>query len=177
MDKEKTFPPFFGVPVSLKDNVLYKGRVSYVGMIDPINPVQGEETECVLLIKKMGLIPFVRSTTPQANKTFETNNNIFGYCKNPWDEGRSCSGSSGGEGGLIGSHCAPIGIGNDIAGSLRSPADFTGIFTLKPFYRYSNIGLAKAGDFSGGLFLRPENGVYSRSIDDVILWNQFMYDK
>ena len=49
--------------------------------------------------------------------------------------------------------------------------------TLKPFYRFSNHGLAKAGAYSGGLFLRTENGVYSRSAEDVILWNYFMFDK
>lgn len=48
------------------------------------------------LLKGMGLIPFVRSNVPQACKTFETNNHIFGYCKNPRNETRSCGGSSGG---------------------------------------------------------------------------------
>jgi Asp-tRNA(Asn)/Glu-tRNA(Gln) amidotransferase A subunit family amidase len=48
------------------------------------------------LVLKMGFIPFVRTNVPQANKTFDTNNHIFGYSSNPWDTTRSCGGSSGG---------------------------------------------------------------------------------
>lgn len=102
----------------------------------------------------MGLIPFVRTSVPQACKTFCTNNNIVGYSKNPWDESRSCNGSSGGEAGLVAAQCSPMGIGSDIANSLRGPADFTGLVTLKPYYRYSNLGSAWTGSYVGGLFLR-----------------------
>jgi fatty acid amide hydrolase len=145
--------------------------------VTPFNPIPEEPTSFVLLTLNMGLIPFVRTSVPQANKTFETNNNILGYSKNPWDETRSCAGSSGGESGIVGSHCSPIGIGSDIGGSTRTPADWTGLATLKPYYRYSNFGNACSGTFSGGLFLRPEEAVMARSVKDVILWNQFMYDK
>jgi len=75
----------------------------------------------VIMLKRMGLIPFVRTTVPQVNKTIETNNNITGYAKNPWNETRTCGGSSGGEGGIVGGYCSPIGIGSDIAGSARIP--------------------------------------------------------
>lgn len=71
---------------------------------------------------KMGFIPFIRTNVPMSCKTIETNNNMFGYAKNPWDTKRSCGGSSGGEGGLIGAYCSPIGFGTDIGGSLRIPA-------------------------------------------------------
>lgn len=47
---------------------------------------------------------------------------MFGYCMNARKYDRSCGGSSGGEGGLVGALCSPIGIGSDIGGSLRIPA-------------------------------------------------------
>ena len=119
-----------------------------------MNPIPQSETEFSILTKKMGLIPFVRTSVPQACKTFCTNNNIVGYSKNPWDESRSCNGSSGGEAGLVAAQCSPIGIGSDIANSLRGPADFIGLVTLKPYYRYSNLGSAWTGSYVGGLFLR-----------------------
>ena len=44
----------------------------------------------------MGFIPFVRSNVPPGCKLVDTVNSIFGYCHNPWRDGRSCGGSSGG---------------------------------------------------------------------------------
>lgn len=61
-----------------------------------------------------------------------TDNRIFGRAKNPYDNDRSCGGSSGGEGGLIGARCVPFGIGSDIGGSIRIPCLFNGIAGLKP---------------------------------------------
>ena len=55
---------------------------------------------------------------------------------------------------MVASHCAPIGFGSDIGGSLRVPAAFTGLVTLKPHNRYSRMGNCYYGKFSGGLPLR-----------------------
>lgn len=48
-NKQETLPPFFGVPISLKDNILYPGRVSYIGHVDPVNPVPEEPCEFIIL--------------------------------------------------------------------------------------------------------------------------------
>jgi len=112
-----------------------KSRQSYGGFVSKINSIPDEETGYFTLILGLGLIPFVRSNVPQACKAFETNNNIFGYCFNPRNDKRSCGGSSGGEGGLVGSCCSPFGIGSDIGGSLRIPAEFNGLCTIKPSLR------------------------------------------
>jgi Asp-tRNA(Asn)/Glu-tRNA(Gln) amidotransferase A subunit family amidase len=61
-----------------------------------------------------------------------TENRIWGVAKNPFDNERSCGGSSGGESGLIGANCVPFGIGSDIGGSIRVPCLFTGIAGFKP---------------------------------------------
>ncbi len=61
-----------------------------------------------------------------------TDNNIWGEASNPHNILRTPGGSSGGDSGLVSSRCVPIGIGGDIGGSLRYPASFTGICTLKP---------------------------------------------
>jgi len=61
-----------------------------------------------------------------------TDNFIWGRAKNFFDHDRSCGGSSGGDAGLVASRCVPLGIGSDIASSLRIPAHFNGIYTFKP---------------------------------------------
>jgi Asp-tRNA(Asn)/Glu-tRNA(Gln) amidotransferase A subunit family amidase len=68
-NKEDTLPPFFGVPISINDNILYPGKISYIGHVHPINPIPEQPSELILLIRKMGLIPFVKSSSPQSNKT------------------------------------------------------------------------------------------------------------
>lgn len=77
------------------------------------------------------MIPFVRSNVPQLGMIFDCNNFVFGRSKNVWNVRRSVGGSSGGEAGLIAASCSPIGLGSDIAGSLRIPASFCGVHSLK----------------------------------------------
>ena len=99
-----------------------KGRQTYAGFVSKINPIPKQETMIVQLVKDMGFIPFVRTNVPQGVRTYDTNNNMFGYCHNPWNLERSTGGSSGGQSGMVASYCSPIGIGTDLGGSLRVPA-------------------------------------------------------
>ena len=78
------------------------------------------------------MIPFIRTNVPPLLSTYSSGNQLWGIAKNPWDKGRTSGGSSGGEAALIASKCSPLGIGSDIGGSLRNPAEFCGIYTIKP---------------------------------------------
>jgi Asp-tRNA(Asn)/Glu-tRNA(Gln) amidotransferase A subunit family amidase len=77
---------------------------------------------------------------------------------------------------MIASYCAPIGFGSDIGGSLRIPSAFTGLVTLKMFNRYSRMGNCYYGQFTGGLPLKSELGPITRSVSDLIMVHQYMYD-
>lgn len=63
---------------------------------------------------------------------FNSYNHISGRSLNPYDSSKTPGGSSGGEGALLGAGASVIGIGSDIAGSIRVPALFNGIFGHKP---------------------------------------------
>lgn len=76
--------------------MIIKHKQIHVGFVSKVNPLSDHDGLFTTMVKKMGFIPFVRSNVPQGCKTMETNNNIFGYCKNPWNQARSCGGSSGG---------------------------------------------------------------------------------
>ena len=54
------------------------------------------------------------------------------YIGNAHNPNKECGGSSGGEGSLIGSGGSILGLGSDVGGSLRNPAFFNGIYSLKP---------------------------------------------
>jgi fatty acid amide hydrolase len=62
----------------------------------------------------------------------ESDNPLYGRTNNPWDIGRSCGGSSGGEGAIVAAGGSPLGLGSDIGGSLRNPAGYNGIVAMKP---------------------------------------------
>ena len=108
-------------------------------------------------LKMNGAIPFVKSNIPQLLMIPESCNNVFGAWKNFHDYGRTPGGSSGGEGALISSECSPAGIGNDIGGSIRIPAAFSGIYGFKPS--------SSRTTYNGN---DPMNHIYP--YDDEVLW-------
>ena len=59
-------------------------------------------------------------------------NHVWGNARNPYQEERSCGGSSGGDGGLVGAQCVPLAFGTDIGGSIRIPAHFNGVAGFRP---------------------------------------------
>lgn len=156
--------------------MIMKGRQIHVGFVAKVNPLTDQDGLFVTMVRKMGFIPIARSNVPQGCKTMETNNNIFGYCKNPWNKDRSCGGSSGGESGMVASYSVPVGFGSDIGGSLRIPAAFTGLITMKPHNRYSRMGNCYYGKFTGGLPIKSELGPITRTVEDLILVNNFLFN-
>lgn len=86
----------------------------------------------VLMIIQAGGVPFIKSNVPQLLLVNETNNWIWGRSANPWDTNRSTGGSSGGEAGLVAMGCSPIGVGSDGGGSVRIPANYCGIYGIRP---------------------------------------------
>ncbi len=70
--------------------------------------------------------------SPQLLIFTESDNPLYGPTNNPWDPERSCGGSSGGEAAVIAAGGSPLGLGNDSGGSLRVPAAFCGITSIRP---------------------------------------------
>jgi amidase len=69
---------------------------------------------------------------PEFLMAYETANLLHGRTRNPWDLDRSPGGSSGGEAAAIAAGLSAAGLGSDSGGSVRVPAHFTGICSLKP---------------------------------------------
>lgn len=57
---------------------------------------------------------------------------MFGTSLNPYDTRFTSGGSSGGEAVLVRMCCSAFGVGSDMAGSVRIPASFCGIYSFKP---------------------------------------------
>jgi fatty acid amide hydrolase len=77
-----------------------------------------------------GAIPYVKTALPITLLSFESTNSLWGKCLNPHNPKYSPGGSSGGEGALL-ALGGRIGVGSDVAGSVRLPAAWSGIYSLR----------------------------------------------
>lgn len=123
--------PLAGVPVSLKDNIAVKGYDSTVGYSKYSFKPLAEDAPCVRLLKDAGALPFVKTNIPMTLLSFESYNDVWGVTENPHVKGYTSGGSSGGESALIAAGGSRIGVGSDVAGSVRVPAHFAGIYSIK----------------------------------------------
>ncbi|KAH6889261.1 amidase signature domain-containing protein [Thelonectria olida] len=136
-----TIGPLHGLPISLKDQFHVKNvdtTMGYIGWIGSnlgiSNPSQVHtiESQLVKELLSLGAVLFCKTSLPQTLLFGETKNNLIGETLNPHNQNLSCGGSSGGEGALQALRGSTLGVGTDIAGSVRIPAAFNGIFSLKP---------------------------------------------
>lgn len=125
-------PPLFGVPFSVKEMIAMTGARRTGGNIHYKNKISQKNSTLVQRLLDAGGIPLATSNVPELGFWFECSNSIYGRTNNPYDLDRTCGGSSGGEGALIGAGASPFGLGSDIGGSIRIPANFCGIFGHKP---------------------------------------------
>lgn len=166
--RKDCLPPFFGVPISVKESFRIKGKRSTIGFIHSNNPIATDDSLFIAIVREMGFIPFVRTNIPQNNMSFETCNNIYGRTNSPWNKERTPGGSSGGEGGLICSGGSVIGVGSDIGGSCRIPAAFCGLYTLMS-QRYSKLGEVSYGPLNDGILnVRVAYCPITKSVKDLV---------
>lgn len=124
--------PLFGVPFTVKESCGLKG-MSFTGCSAVRYGTKASDDSFIVeKMKKAGAIALCVTNTPEMCSGFESTNLIYGTTKNPYDGRYSAGGSSGGEGALIGAGASLIGIGSDVAGSIRVPALFNGVFGHKP---------------------------------------------
>ncbi|XP_055055856.2 fatty-acid amide hydrolase 2-B [Misgurnus anguillicaudatus] len=123
--------PLLGVPLSVKESFSLEGMPNATGLISRAKFISSVDSPVVGLLKRAGAIPLGVTNTSELCMWLESNNHLYGITNNPYDLERTCGGSSGGEGSIIGGGAAVIGIGSDIGGSIRIPCFFNGIFGHK----------------------------------------------
>ena len=124
--------PLHGVPFTVKENIDCVGSATTQGLPALAGAMPAVDAPVVARMKAAGAIPIARTNLPEMGLRITTDNPLRGRTLNPWDAERTAGGSSGGEGSALASGMSPIGLGNDIGGSLRNPAFCCGIASLKP---------------------------------------------
>jgi amidase len=131
-DKQKGQGPLHGVPFTIKENIDCIGSATTQGVPLLADAMPSIDAPVVARMKRAGAIPLARTNLPEMGLRISTDNPLRGRTLNPWHPDRVAGGSSGGEGAALASGMSPIGLGNDIGGSLRNPAFCCGITALKP---------------------------------------------
>uniref|UniRef100_A0A1I7RQ96 Amidase domain-containing protein n=2 Tax=Bursaphelenchus xylophilus TaxID=6326 RepID=A0A1I7RQ96_BURXY len=130
----KAKKPFLGVPFTIKNSYAVKGKKLYCGLHYRLDESPCDKDAVIVeRLRKAGSFPLASTNVPPAVIAWESDNCITGRTSSPYDLRCTSGGSSGGEGSLIASQGSVMGIGSDIAGSIRMPSLLSGIFGIKPF--------------------------------------------
>ncbi|MEU7524243.1 amidase [Saccharothrix sp. NPDC042600] len=129
--------PLLGVPVTVKESYNVVGLPTTWGMPPHRNHMPAEDAVQVSRLKEAGAVVLGKTNVPLGLQDIQTFNEIYGTTVNPWDHGRTAGGSSGGSAAALACGFGALSIGSDLAGSLRTPAHFCGIYAHKP-----TLGLA-----------------------------------
>jgi aspartyl-tRNA(Asn)/glutamyl-tRNA(Gln) amidotransferase subunit A len=123
--------PLHGVPFTAKDSIDTAGVKTQRGSPIFRGRTPNADATSVARMKKAGGILIAKTNLPEFSYWIESDNLLSGRSNNPWDVTRTPGGSSGGESAAIAAGMSPLGLGTDLAISVRGPAAQTGIFSLK----------------------------------------------
>lgn len=124
--------PLFGLPLTLKGSISTAGCRCEIGSLINRGHVPTEDAVVVQRLRAAGATLLGITNTPEFLMAYETDNLLHGRTRNPWNLEYSPGGSSGGESAAIAAGLSAGGLGSDSGGSVRVPAHFTGICSLKP---------------------------------------------
>ncbi|QJP15461.1 amidase [Starkeya sp. ORNL1] len=123
--------PLHGVPFTAKDALDTAGVLTQRGSPIFKGRVADADATVVARLKAAGGILIAKTNTPEFSYSVETDNLLTGRTNNPWNLDYTPGGSSGGESAAIAAGMSPLGLGSDVAISLRGPAAHTGVVGFK----------------------------------------------
>ncbi len=163
-----------GFPIAIKDLSEAKGLPctwgsklfeNFIGQTDDIH---------VERIRAAGAIIIGKTNTPEMGLGSHTANSVFGATRNPFDNGRSAGGSSGGAAVAVAARLLPVADGSDMMGSLRNPAAFNNVVGFRP--SFGRVPSGKGNE----IFMRQLGtaGPMARTVQDaaLLLATQAGYD-
>jgi amidase len=163
--------PLHGVPFTLKDTHSTAGMRSTVGFPPFAGHVARTDSPVVARLREAGAILVGKTNAAMLLADYQTDNPLFGATSNPWDLARTPGGSSGGAAAALAAGMTPFEIGTDMAGSIRLPAHFCGVFGLKPTEHRVSLegGFPNPGDAPRSVRTMNCIGPMARSAEDLAL--------
>lgn len=173
----KPVGPLHGIPISMKETFNIKGVPTSLGFASFLDrePVT-QNSVLVDILLEAGAVLYVKTNVPQTMMTADSHNNVFGRVRNPHRSTLTAGGSSGGEGALVAMRGSILGIGTDIAGSIRIPALCCGTVGFKPSIgRVPYAGQTSAGR-PGMAGIAPCAGPLCHSVRDADMLLRVVFD-
>jgi amidase len=171
----ETVGPLHAVPFTVKENIDMAGLPTTWGVPALATAVVPADAPVVERMRAAGAIPIARTNVPDMALRVHTDSSLHGLTRNPWHPGRTAGGSSGGEAAALASGMSPIGLGNDIGGSLRNPANACGVASIRPSAgRVPDAGFVPAEDRLLAVQLMNVQGPMARRVADVRLGLQVL---
>jgi amidase len=171
VDRGSPLGPLHGVPFTVKDTIAAAGIEMAMGAPERVGVVADVDATAVARIKAAGAVLLGKTNCPAYGGGIETDNPVYGRTSNPYDLARTPGGSSGGEAAAIAAGESPCGLGTDSGASVRLPAHFCGLASLKP--SAGRVPLTGVLDDEGQLGTlgdpRTQVGPLARSVEDVAL--------
>ncbi len=124
--------PIDGVPVTLKDNIATQGDPTPLGTRAVAPVPAAADAPPAARVRESGGVVLAKTTMPDYGMLSSGLSSYHALARNPWDLRKTPGGSSAGAGAAAAAGYGPLHVGTDIGGSLRLPAGWCGIFTLKP---------------------------------------------
>ncbi|WP_321499262.1 amidase [Breoghania sp.] len=152
-----------GIPVAVKDLADTKGLVTTQGSPLFARHIPLEDDAHVARMRADGALIIGKTNTPEFGLGSHSYNPVFGVTRNPWDTSKTAGGSSGGAGAALAMRLVAVADGSDMMGSLRNPAAFNNIVSLRP--TFGRVPALPSTDVYGpGL---ATDGPMGRSVADV----------
>ena len=162
--------PLHGLPMTIKDAYEVVGMPTTCGMPELAQHKPARDADAVARVRAAGAIPFGKTNLPYGAADHQSYNPVYGETRNPWNVARTPGGSSGGSAAAVAMGLTPLEIGSDIAGSIRCPSAFCGVYGHK-----SSFGVVPLRGHipppPGGLTTIPlgVGGPIARSAEDLEL--------
>jgi amidase len=162
--------PLHGVPITVKENIDMAGLPTTQGVPVLAGLIASLDAPVVERMRAAGAIPIGRTNLPDFAFRVHTDSSLHGLTRNPWNPERTTAGSSGGEASALAAGMSPLGLGNDIGGSLRNPANACGIASIRPsFGRVPSAGTTSPADRPLAGQIMAVEGPMARRVADVRL--------
>ncbi|HEY5337765.1 MAG TPA: amidase family protein [Rhizomicrobium sp.] len=164
-----------GLPMTIKDGLDVYGMPASSGA----RGFHGRRKDCndadvVAATRKQGAVIWGKTNVPYMLGDIQSYNEIYGTTNNPYDVTRTPGGSSGGAAAALAAGITPLEIGSDIGGSLRHPANFCGVVSLKPTWNVLSLRghIPPAPDSYSDNGDLGVVGPMARNVGDLrLLWN------
>jgi amidase len=124
--------PLHGVPCTIKDTFETAGVRTTAGASSLSRHVPPRDAAVVERYRAAGAVIVGKTNVPEMAADWQSYNAVFGASNNPWHVARTPGGSSGGDAAALAAGLSYLSVDSDIAGSIRVPAHFCGVYGHKP---------------------------------------------